>query len=121
MTAIHRFEDIQAWQLGRTLVRKVYAAKFDPDVELRRQLTRASVSVMSNIAEGFGRGHDGEFIHFLDIARGSAAEVQSLLYVCIDVAHLDEELAEAIRHQADECISTIAGLQAYLKESKRKG
>ncbi len=93
MTPIRRFEDIRAWQLARELVKEVYSAKLDKDVELRRQMGRASVSVMSNIAEGFGRGNDGDFLRFLDIARGSAAEVQSLTYVCIDIAHMDETVA----------------------------
>jgi four helix bundle protein len=125
MTAFQRFEDIQAWQVSRELVNSLYRAtdpcKFGPDIDLRGQLTSAGVSVMTNIAEGFGRGNDGDFIRFLDIARGSAAEVQSLVYVCADVGYLSEENAAPLRRLAADCISLVAGLQTYLKQARNKG
>jgi four helix bundle protein len=124
MTAFRRFEDIQAWQVSRELVNALYRAtdpcRFGPDIDLRGQLTSAGVSVMTNIAGGFGRGNDGDFIRFLDIARGSAAEVQSLVYVCTDVGYLHEENAVPLRRLAAETISLIAGLQTYLKQERRK-
>ncbi len=122
MASFTRFEEIKAWQIARQLVRKIYGAVEQSecrfDLELRRQLTSAGVSVMSNIAEGFGRRNDGDFLRFLDISRASACEVQSLTYVCIDVQYMREELGTELRAIAEECISAVAGLQAYLRESR---
>src|SRR5271155_816102 len=92
MASIQRFEEIKAWQKARELVREVYKAcastQLGRDFGLRNQICRAAVSAMSNIAEGFSRKTDKEFAHFLDIARGSCGEVQSLLYVALDVEYL---------------------------------
>jgi S23 ribosomal protein. len=88
MGTIQKFEDIDAWQKARALTREVYAVTADgafaKDFGLRDQIRRAAVSVMSNIAEGFDRGGVREFIQFLFIAKGSAAEVQAQLYVALD-------------------------------------
>jgi four helix bundle protein len=86
---IKRFEEIKAWQKARELVAEVYricvAGPIARDYGLKDQLCRAAVSSMSNIAEGFARRTDKDFAHFLDVAKGSAVEVQSLLYVALDV------------------------------------
>lgn len=88
MAKIERFEDIIAWQKAREMVKEIYQVssdgKFAKDYGLRDQLRRAAVSVMLNIAEGFARKTSREFMQFLVIAHGSAAEVQSALYVAID-------------------------------------
>ncbi len=85
MATIERFEDIKAWQAARDLVSAVYRVsgrgKFEKDFGLRDQIRRASVSAMSNIAEGFERCSDREFHRFLYIAKGSAGEVRSQLFV----------------------------------------
>jgi four helix bundle protein len=87
MAAIKRFEEIKAWQKARVMVREVYkacaAGTLSKDYGLKDQICRAAVSSMSNIAEGFGRNSNKDFAHFLDIARGSAMETQSLLYVAL--------------------------------------
>ena len=94
MPTVRRFEDLQAWQKARELVREIYTTSADgrlsKDFGLRDQVCRAAVSAMSNIAEGFARGSDKDFAHFLDIARGSSLEVQSLLYVALDVGYIDQ-------------------------------
>ena len=83
---IERFEDIVSWQEARLLVQDVYRALSTcKDFGFRDQLQRAAVSVMSNIAEGFDRGSNREFVQFLIIARGSAAEVKSLAYAGKDI------------------------------------
>jgi four helix bundle protein len=86
---IKRFEDIKAWQAARELVSAVYRVsgkgKFEKDFGLRDQIRRAAVSVMSNIAEGFERCSDKEFNRFLYIAKGSAGEVRSHLFVALDL------------------------------------
>jgi len=85
MATIRRFENIQAWQKARELVRRVYnvsaSGAFNRDYGLRERTRRAAVSAMSNIAEGFGRKTSRDFAHFLDVAKGSAVEVESLLCV----------------------------------------
>ena len=83
MATINKFEDIEAWQVARKLTHQIYIAsntgQFARDFGLRDQIRRASVSIMSNIAEGFGRGGNKEFVQFLCIAKGSVLEVQSQL------------------------------------------
>ena len=85
MSTFRRFEDIEAWQKARELTKVVYQLSgrghFAKDFGLRDQIRRASVSIMANIAEGFERDGTGEFIQFLAIAKGSAAEVLSHAYV----------------------------------------
>jgi four helix bundle protein len=85
---ITRFEDIEAWKKARVLMNKVYEAARLPalivDRELQRQMRRAALSVMSNIAEGFDGGTDAEFCRFLRMAKRSATELQSHFYVALD-------------------------------------
>ena len=88
MATFQKFTDIEAWQDARKLTFEIYAASnrapFSRDFRLQGQIRDASVSIMSNIAEGFGRSGTGEFIQFPSIAKGSAAEVVSQLYVALD-------------------------------------
>ena len=95
MTAITRFEDIQAWQTARQLTNMVYGLSnqtgFNRDFGLRDQIRRASVSVMSNIAEGFESRTDIQFINFLGMARASAGEVRAQLYIASDQKYITEE------------------------------
>jgi len=120
MATIRRFEDIEAWQKARELVREIYKAcahaSLGRDFALRDQVCRAAVSSMSNIAEGFSRNSDRDFAHFLDIARGSASEVQSLLYVALDVSHIEKNEFERLYKLADETASLIGGLILYLRK-----
>ena len=99
MARIEKFEDIEAWQQARQLAKAVYAVtsegKFAHDFGLRDQIQRAAVSVMSNIAEGFERGGVREFIQFLFIAKGSAAEAQAQLYMALDVGYIKQNNSKA--------------------------
>ena len=92
MAKIERFEDMLSWQKARELTKHVYQLSkqgdFARDFELRGQMRSASISVMSNIAEGFERGGDKEFIQFLSTAKGSCGEVRSQLYVALDQAYI---------------------------------
>ena len=92
MATIERFEDIKAWQTARDLVSAIYRVsgrgKFEKDFGLRDQIRRASVSVMANITEGFERCSDRKFHRFLYIAKGSAGEVRSHLFVALDLEYL---------------------------------
>lgn len=122
MTAIRRFEDIVAWQGARALVREVYqaadGAAFERDYGLRNQIQRAAVSAMSNIAEGYERDSDREFRHFLSIAKASAGEVRSLLYVALDRTYIDHATHGRLTEQATRLSRQIATFMRYLaKES----
>ena len=100
MATIKRFEEIEAWQMGRELTRTVYAAtkqkEFAKDWGLRDQIQRASVSICSNIAEGFERSGNKEFANFLWIAKGSAGEVASQLYHAKDLGYITEKQYEQL-------------------------
>jgi len=119
MATIERFEDIKAWQKARELVRTIYristpATKLGKDFGLRDQIRRASVSVMSNIAEGFARRGDKEFKRFLSIALGSAAEVQSQLYAALDLGYITKKEFQDAYDAALETGRLITGFMQYL-------
>jgi four helix bundle protein len=120
MPIVRRFEELQAWQKARELVREIYRTSADgrlsKDFGLRDQLCRAAVSTMSNIAEGFARRSDKDFAHFLDIAKGSAMEVQPLLYVAFDIGYVDQQNFERLYKLADDAISLIVRFSAYLRK-----
>jgi four helix bundle protein len=88
---IERFEDIESWKEARLLVKHVYQYLSESrDFGFKDQIQRAAVSVMANIAEGFDRGSNKEFVQYLVIARGSLAEVKSLSYAALDIGYLTE-------------------------------
>lgn len=115
----NRFEDIDGWQKGRELTRLVYRytrkASFEKDRGLRDQITRASVSVMNNVAEGFDGGSDLEFSRFLVYAQRSATEVQSCLYVAMDNDYIDHHEFKTAYDCAEDARKLIGGLIKYLK------
>jgi four helix bundle protein len=125
MAVIRRFEEIEAWKKARELTREMYAVtsegSFARDFGLRDQIRRAAVSIMSNIAEGFDRGGNKELIHFLAIAKGSAGEVRSQLYVALDARHIDQSNFDRLSEMAAETSRVISGFMKYLQESPRKG
>ena len=118
MATVERFEDIKAWQAARELVSAVYRVsgrgKFEKDFGLRDQIQRASVSVMANIAEGFERGSDKEFHRFLYIAKGSAGEVRSHLFVALDLGYVTSDEFDNLRAKAEDVAKTISGFITYL-------
>jgi four helix bundle protein len=113
--AIYRFEDLIAWQRARVLAGRVYACTreepFRQDRGLSGQIQRASVSVMANIAEGFEKNRMGEFGRYLDIARGSLAEVRSHLYIASDVGYLPGKSLDEMLTLVDETGKVLAGLR----------
>jgi four helix bundle protein len=119
---ISRFEDLECWKEARTLVRHVYGAsgtaEFRKDYGLSGQIQRAAISVMANIAEGFVRRSNKEFIQFLFVAMSSAAEVQSHLYVASDLHYISETQFNEIYSQADKTARIISGLITYLKQNQ---
>jgi len=125
MAEIKRFEDVEAWQKARQLVGDIYEVTsvglFAKDFGLRDQVRRAAVSIMSNIAEGFERGGDKEFMHFLSVAKASCAEVRSQLYVALDQEYLKAEEFRSISDQATQIGKLIGGFIRYLKQSDLRG
>lgn len=121
MPKIERFEDIQAWQKARILVKEIYTITntglFGKDYALRDQIRRAAVSIMLNIAEGFARKTRREFVQFLVVAHGSAAEVQAALYIGLDLNYLSEPEFTALYEMTDETSKMIMGLSTYLQKT----
>lgn len=94
---IYRFEDILAWQRSRELVCRIYAKfKNCHDFGFRDQIQRAGISIMNNIAEGFDRKGDREFLRYLSISKGSCAEVRSMLYATKDIGYLSSADSEEL-------------------------
>jgi len=120
-----KFEDIEAWQKARELTRQIYmvsnSGAFARDFGLCDQIRRASVSIMSNIAEGFRRGGNKEFIQFLFTAKGSAYEVQAQLYVALDAGHIGEEQFQKLYSSTEETARLIGGLLRYLRNNDFRG
>jgi four helix bundle protein len=125
MATFKKFEDIEGWKKGRKLTKLIYdvsrKGEFARDFSLKDQIRRASVSIMSNIAEGYDRSGTGEFIQFLSTAKGSAAEVKSQLYVALDQEYIDDETFAELSGLATETGSIIGGLMSYLRQSGIKG
>ena len=125
MASIERFEDINAWKTSREVVKLVYemtkSEPFCKDFALVNQIRRAAISVLSNIAEGFERDGNKEFVNFLAIAKGSCGEVRAQLYVAFDQGYIDE----AGFHQASaaliEASRQISGFMRYLQQSDLRG
>jgi four helix bundle protein len=124
MPKIEKFEDIGVWKIARELVNDVYkftqTVPFSRDWGLKDQLQRASVSIMSNIAEGYERGSNKEFIRFLFIAKASAGEVRSLSYVAYDQKYLDEKVFSNLSSKASVISRQIKGFIVYLQKSNIK-
>jgi four helix bundle protein len=116
------FEELIAWQKARELTKLVYQStkrgEFVKDFGLSGQIQRASVSVMSNIAEGFERNRRAEFHQFLSIAKASAAEVRSQLHVALDVGYLGQEEFTVLQAKANEVGRIIGGLRLSVAKQR---
>jgi len=125
MATITRFEDIGAWQKARMLADQVYdvsdVGRFARDFALRDQMRRAVISASSNIAEGFERGGDKEFIQFLYYSKGSVGELRSQLYLALDRNYVTAAQFERLSGNALEVSRMTSGLIDYLSNSKLRG
>lgn len=125
MATFQRFEDIIAWQKARILCKLLngYTLKnlFSRDFKLVGQIKGSSGSAMDNIAEGFERGGNKEFIQFLFISKGSAGETRSQLYRAFDNEYISEEEFQKAYNLAEEVSKLLAGLINHLKSSEIKG
>jgi four helix bundle protein len=125
MAKIEKFEDIEACKSAREVTKMIYAASsngnFSRDFGLCNQIRRAAVSILSNIAEGFERGGNKEFLQFLAIAKGSCGEVRAQLYVALDQNYIDKTRFEEILNKLLETSRVISGLMKYLQQSEMRG
>jgi len=115
---IKKFEDFDCWQEARKLTNSVYSVcrvnAFKKEFGLSDQIKRSAISIMANIAEGFSRKGNKEFIQFLFIAKSSAAELQSHLYVAVDQGYINEEIFKELYNHADKVQRMISNLIKYL-------
>jgi four helix bundle protein len=122
---IERFEDLEIWQLARNLCQFIYKITekepFSKDFKLRDQIRTSSGSVMDNIAEGFERDGNKEFIQFLSISKGSAGECRSQLQRAFDYQYIDQETLDDLIIKTTNLSKKISGLMSYLKSSNLKG
>jgi len=119
LSTIKSFEDLPVWQEARKFTNEIYdlTNKFPKEelYGLTSQVRRATVSIMSNIAEGFDRRSDKEFSNFLSIARASAAEVQNDLYIALDLNYISQAEFNQLYQEAKKIAKQINGLMTYLK------
>lgn len=120
---IKNFTEIQSWQIARELNKKIYKltnnTAFSRDYWLKDQIRRASVSIMSNIAEWFWRKSNKEFIYFLSIARGSAYEVESQIYIAYDLLYITKEQFEELMNLLTSISKLLNKFITYLKTNQQ--
>jgi four helix bundle protein len=118
---IENFEDLRVWQRGIELTKQIYLTtsqgEISKDFGLKNQLRRAAVSVPTNIAEGFERRSRKEYVNFLNIAKGSAGEIRSLLRVAIEVGYLGEKTYPQLYSQAKELSRMLASQIKAINQS----
>jgi four helix bundle protein len=125
MATVKKFEDLDVWQKSRKLVRRVYGVtntpKFHNDWMLVNHLRKTSVSIISNISEGFERDGNKEFINFLSIAKGSCGELRCQLYIAYDQNYINQDQFNELANLAAEISKSLKGLIIYLQNSDFKG
>ena len=125
MSTFHRFEEIEAWKKSMKLISMLYQISNNPpfskDYALVNQIRRSAISIASNIAEGFERDGNKEFINFLYIAKGSCGELRCQLYIALDLTYLEKARFEELFNLATEISKAIGKLIHYLQNSDLKG
>jgi four helix bundle protein len=125
MVKADQFEELEAWKVSRRLTTAVYRLSAEGglarDASLRNQLRRAAISIMSNIAEGFERNGNREFVQFLALAKGSCGELRSQLFAAFDAGYLTPIEFEELYALASETSRLLAGLLRYLRDSSFRG
>lgn len=122
---VRGFEDLNVYKQARAITNKIYAltrqGSFTKDYGLVDQIRRASVSIMSNIAEGFERGSNQELIQFLYIAKASCGEVRAQLTIAFDQKYIDEDNYKQLTTQTRLIGGMLGNLIAYIKGSRFRG
>jgi len=121
MSKIEKFKDLIAWQKSRIISKNIYSVtnseNFKKDFCLKNQIRRASISVMLNLAEGFAKQSNREFIKYLFQSHGSLVEIQSALYISLDRKYITKDDFEELYAKCNETSRIISGLIKYLKNS----
>lgn len=116
---------MEIWQKSKFLTKEIYEitsiGPFSKDWALKDQIRRASISIPCNIAEGFERGGNKEFIQFLSIAKGSAGEVLTQLHIAFELGYLSKEDFSRLEEQVTKISHMVGGFMKYLKRSRQKG
>ena len=119
MGKVDSFEELFVWQEARELVKHIYKVfGKSKDYGFKDQIQRASVSIMNNIAEGFERSSDKEFIRFLFIAKASSGEVRSMLYLAIDLNYIEPNMSKTLLEKCKKISGSISNLIKYLEKQK---
>lgn len=125
MATFKSFEEIEAWQKARKLANEANIISLETemvrDFKLRDQVNGSTGSIMDNIAEGFERGGNREFIQFLSFSKGSAGEFRSQLYRMLDRKYVTEDEFKRLMGNTLEITSMLGGLMKYLQQSEIKG
>ncbi|MBL7934211.1 MAG: four helix bundle protein [Bacteroidia bacterium] len=125
MAVAKRFEDLEVWIAAKDASVMIYKIteneSLRKDFGLKDQIRRASISVISNIAEGFERNGNKEFIQFLSIAKGSAGEVRAQLYIIKELNFINEEEFVLLYEKVTQVSKMLSGFINYLKQSELKG
>jgi four helix bundle protein len=124
MAKFNKFEEIQAWQKAKDVTLQIYeitlGSNFAKDFGLKDQIRRTSVSIMANIAEGHGRRTNIEFANFLNISRGSVAEVQSHLYIALGLKYVTQKDFDYLYNNLTEISRMLLSLAKYLRSLETK-
>jgi len=123
MATVTRFEDLRAWQRARELTNLVYQFSrikpFASDFKMKDQIRGAALSIMNNIAEGFDRQRDTEFLYFLRMAKASCGEVRSQSYIAFDQNYIDDEALRVSLTKTDQASGAIRNLQVSIARGTR--
>ena len=116
---IKKFEDLEVWCFAREITKKLYKItcneQFKKDLSFQNQIRRCAVSVMANIAEGFERNTNKEFIHFLFISKGSAGELRNHLYIAMDIGYINTSEFESLEAELTRISKSLSGFIKYLR------
>jgi four helix bundle protein len=125
MSKIEKVEDLISWQKSKDLTIEIYKitknSSFSKDFGLCNQIQRAAVSIPSNIAEGFGRGGNKEFLQFLSIAKGSLYELKTQLIIAFEIGYINDIEYNKLKNDSEEIAKLITGFMNYLSKSELKG
>lgn len=123
MGKFNSFEEINSWQKSRLFNKRIYEITensiFKKDFDLVRQIRRASISISSNIAEGFERNTDKEFVYFLYVSKASAGEVRSQLYLALDLNYISKIEFDELYLNVSDISKLLSGFIKYLEKSQR--
>lgn len=125
MATITKFEDLEIWQLARELSKQIYILTFNEpvknDYRLKDQMRGSAGSIMDNIAEGFERASQLEFINSLSYSKGEVGELKSQLYRCHDNSYISQQVFDDLYGKADILTKKISAFISYLNTSKIRG